>query len=347
MDTRHRPFFLLVLAVATLAMGVLLRGFWQPIFWALVLGILFRPVETWLSRILGDRPTFAALLIVLAVMLFVLFPGLGLAFLIIEQAVELVQGVTSGEIAVRPIIAEIERRLPDFNALGADLGIDFQALSQRLQSAAVSAGQFVLSLLLGAGQNVASIALQFFLMLYLMFFILRDGDAIYRAVYDAIPLEDAQKTRFFEQFAVVSVATLKGTVVIGLVQGSLGGFIFWLLGIQGAAFWGSVMAVLSVIPALGPTLVWLPAAIILIAGGEIASGLILIAFGSLVIATVDNVLRPVLVGRDTKMPDYIVLLSTLGGLGLFGMTGIVLGPVIAAFFLAAWAIFAEEPDPQY
>ena len=172
----------------------------------------------------------------------------------------------------------------------------------------------------------------FFLMLYLLFFILRDGNTIMQHVHRAMPLRDDQERQLFNKFAEVSRATVKGTLVIALVQGFLGGFIFALLGIQGAVFWGVVMAILSLLPAVGTGLVWGPTAIFLLATGDWGKGLILVTYGVLVIGLVDNLLRPILVGRDTKMPDYLVLFSTLGGLSLVGITGLVLGPVIAAVF---------------
>jgi predicted PurR-regulated permease PerM len=146
----------------------------------------------------------------------------------------------------------------------------------------------------------------------------------------------------FSKFGEVTRATIKGNMVIALIQGSLGGLIFWALGIPGALLWGVVMAVLSLIPAVGPAIVWVPVSIYLFASGENVKAIILIAFGAGVIGLVDNILRPILVGRDTKLPDYIVLLSTLGGLALFGINGFVIGPVIAALFIAFWGIFMRD-----
>ena len=146
----------------------------------------------------------------------------------------------------------------------------------------------------------------------------------------------------FAKFAEVSRATMKGTLVIGLIQGILGGLIFWVLGIDGAVFWGTLMVILSLVPVVGAGLIWAPAALIMLANGAFYKAIILVAFGVLVIGLVDNLLRPILVGRDTKMPDYLVLLSTLGGLTVFGASGFVIGPVIAALFLALWVMFSQE-----
>jgi predicted PurR-regulated permease PerM len=151
-----------------------------------------------------------------------------------------------------------------------------------------------------------------------------------------------RERQLLAKFADVALATIKGTLVVGVVQGAIGAVLFWILGIPAPVFWGSLMAVLSVLPAVGPGLIWLPAAVILLAMGQILKGIVLIVAGVLVIGLVDNMLRPLLVGHDTQMPDYLVLLATLGGLAVFGVSGFVIGPVIAAFFLVVWEMFAQE-----
>ena len=192
------------------------------------------------------------------------------------------------------------------------------------------------------GQNALGLVVSFFVMLYLLFFLLRDGDALARRIRDAVPLHIAQQNALFRRFATVIRATVKGSIVVAIVQGALGGLIFWLLGIEGALLWGAVMAVLSLLPAVGAGLVWLPVSLYLLVTGAIWQGIVLIAFGALVISMVDNVLRPILVGGDTKIPDYLVLIATLGGITIFGVNGLVIGPVIAAMFLAAWDLFSEQ-----
>ncbi len=140
----------------------------------------------------------------------------------------------------------------------------------------------------------------------------------------------------------MSRATIKGTLVVGLVQGAIGGIAFAVLGISAPVLWGVVMALLSILPAVGTALVWLPAAIFLIVNGQIVGGVALILIGVFVIGLIDNLLRPILVGRDTRMPDYLILLSTLGGLAAFGLAGIIIGPIIAAFFLSVWHMAEKE-----
>jgi predicted PurR-regulated permease PerM len=243
------------------------------------------------------------------------------------------------------LVRRVQGLLPQAGHWAAGFGVNLDALPEKLSAAALKGSQFIASLALNAGQNVATFIVMFFLMLYLLFFILRDGDTIMNHVYRAAPLPDELERRLFLKFAEVSRATIKGTLIVGIVQGFLGGLIFAVLGIQGAVFWGVVMAMLSLLPAVGSGLVWGPAALILIFGGDWGKGLTLILYGVLVIGLVDNLLRPLLVGRDTKMPDYLILFSTLGGLGLVGITGFVLGPIVAALFIAAWQMYEQDRPP--
>jgi len=183
-------------------------------------------------------------------------------------------------------------------------------------------------------------------MLYLLFFFLRDGRRIIDNAVRALPLGDERERHLLRRFADVSRATIKGTLVVGIVQGSIGGIAFALLGISAPVLWGVVMILLSIVPAVGPAFVWLPAAVVLIGTGRIAAGITLIVVGALIIGLVDNLLRPLLVGRETRMPDYLILLATLGGLAAFGLAGVVVGPIIAAFFLAVWQMVQTEFVPS-
>jgi predicted PurR-regulated permease PerM len=184
-------------------------------------------------------------------------------------------------------------------------------------------------------------------MLYLLFFLLRDGDDLSRRITKAIPLRPDHQRALLDTFTTVIRATVKGNIVVAVLQGALGGLIFWLLGIRAPLLWAAVMAVLSLLPAVGAALVWFPVAVYLLATGAVWQGVVLIAYGMLIIGLVDNVVRPILVGQDTKMPDYVVLIATLGGIAIFGINGFVIGPVIAAMFIAAWDIYsASRPQGQ-
>jgi predicted PurR-regulated permease PerM len=183
-------------------------------------------------------------------------------------------------------------------------------------------------------------------MLYLLFYLLRDGDTLLTFVQRAIPLPPEQRQVLVSSFTATVRGVLKGDIVVGLVQGTLGGLIFWVLGMGTPVLWGAVMAVLSLLPAFGTGLVWVPAGIYLLLTGSVWKGIVLLAFGALVISTIDNVLRPVMVGKDVKMPSYVVLVSTLGGIAVFGVNGVVIGPLLAALFLTAWEIYLQVSGGQ-
>ena len=201
--------------------------------------------------------------------------------------------------------------------------------------------QFLATQALNIGQNTFDFVVSLFVMLYLLFFLLRDGDALVAPHQGGDPAAPgAAGARWPAKFTAVIRATVKGNIVVAIVQGALGGLIFWFLGIHAPLLWAVVMAFLSLLPAVGAALVWLPVAIYFLVTGAMWQGVVLIAYGVLVIGLVDNVLRPILVGKDTRMPDYVVLISTLGGMAIFGINGFVIGPVIAAMFIAVWGIFA-------
>ena len=168
------------------------------------------------------------------------------------------------------------------------------------------------------------------------------GSILSRRIREAMPLRDEQQRALVSKFTAVIRATIKGTIVVAIVQGALGGLIFWYLGVYAPVLWAVMMTFLSLLPAIGTALVWLPVAIYFLVTGAIWRGVVLIAYGMLVIGLVDNFLRPILVGKDTKIPDYVVLIATLGGIAIFGFNGFVIGPVIAAMFMAVWDIVATS-----
>ena len=272
----------------------------------------------------------------------VIIPVWFIASAVVNEAAAFYTRVQSGEIDPAKAINWVRTTLPALNDILNQAGITQDEVREGVSTAAVKGSRFIGSLAITAGQNAVRFGVMFFLMLYVLFFFLRDGERLVELVIHALPLGDDRERELFAKFAEVARATVKGTLVIGLVQGALGGFIFWVLDIEGAAFWGAVMVIMSLLPVVGASLVWGPAAVIMLANGLYLKASILIVFGAVVIGLIDNFLRPMLVGRDTRMPDYLVLLSTLGGLTVFGASGFVIGPVIAALFLAMWVMFAKE-----
>ena len=337
-------FFFALLIIASMAFLAVLAPFFEPILWATTLAVVFQPVQRFLLRLkpLSNRFTLAALLTLLIIVITVIVPALFISMAVAREGIALYQLIASGEIDISGPLTWAQNAWPSLMQRGESLGINLEEMKQKLSTSALQGGQWVASHLFTFGQNTLRFTVMFFLMLYLLFFFLRDGKELIEIIIKVLPIGDERERHLLAKFAEVSRATIKGTLVVGMVQGTLGGIAFAMLGIESAVFWAVVMTLLSVLPAVGAAIVWMPAAIYLIVNGMLVNGLILIAFGSLVIGLVDNVLRPILVGRDTKMPDYLILLSTLGGLAMIGISGFVLGPVIAAFFLAIWGMFAQE-----
>jgi predicted PurR-regulated permease PerM len=339
--TVQRSFFAVLLILVTLAFVWLIRGFLQPIFWAVALGIVVYPLHSRIEERFTRR-SIAAATSMLLVVLVVILPLAGIVTAVGTEATALVQRLNEGGFELTRVYAAVEQRLPQLAALLETLRLDPERVEAQVSAAAVGVSRFIASRALAIGQDTLRITIFFFLMLYLLFFFLRDGPRLLDGLVRALPLGDARERHLLARFAEVSRATIKGTLVVGIVQGTIGGIAFWMLGLAAPVLWGVVMALLSILPAIGPAVVWIPAAVILFASGRIVAGVVLVLVGMLVIGLVDNVLRPILVGRDTRMPDYLILLSTLGGLTAFGLAGIVIGPIIAAFFLSCWEMAEDE-----
>ena len=337
----EKHFFLVLLVAVSAAFFVLMLGLWQPIFWATLLGFLFRPLREKLEARLGGRSSLASFLTLLVIVLVVLAPTFLVTVAVADQALQLYEAIESGQINPAALLIRLENDWPPVADFLGRFGLEVQEIRGRLSEFAVGASSFVAGLAVSVGQDLTRFAVMSFLMLYLLFFALRDGRQILERAVWALPIGDDRERAIFAKFGEVGRATVKGTLIVGIVQGMLGGIMFAILGIQGAVFWGAVMIFFSILPAVGSALVWAPAAVVLAVKGAWIKAVVLTLFGVLVIGLIDNILRPLLVGRDTKMPDWLILLSTLGGLGVFGLTGFVIGPIIAAMFLSVWAMFAE------
>jgi predicted PurR-regulated permease PerM len=342
-NLENRAFVLLVV-LTTIVFFWMVRHFLMPVFWAAVLAILFRPVfKYWKLKV--KRDAIAAAITTVIATIVVIVPMALLTAAVAQQAISIYQSVIAGDIDLLAPIDYIERSLPRVAEIMEGSGVDIENLRSTVEEAAITSSRFIATQALALGQMTLTMLALFLLTLYFLFFFIRDGSRIVELAIRALPLGDERERRLFVKFAQVSRAALKGTLVIAAIQGALGGIMFAVVGIQGAVFWGVVMGVLSLLPIVGAFMVWGPAAIFFFATGTVWKGVFLIAGGSMVVGLMDNILRPILVGRETKMPDYIVLLATLGGLTMFGISGFVIGPIIAALFLVLWEMFTEEYTP--
>ncbi|WP_075181987.1 AI-2E family transporter [Pantoea sp. 1.19] len=337
-----KGFFIVILAITTLAFLHILGPYFSAIMWGAILAIIFHPLKTRIRRGIGDRNGLASLITLGIICLIVFIP---LAIIASSLAVEfnaLYHRLQTNQTELASVMTSVVNHLPEWaRHLLSENNLDNAGdIQQKLSEAAMKGGQFFAGSIMFIGKSTFSFLIGFGVMLYLLFFLLKDGAWLVSLALDAIPLSDYVKHHLFVKFAAVSRATVKGTVVVAVVQGALGGLAFWFAGIQGSILWGSLMAFLSLIPAVGSALIWLPVVLYFLFSGALVKGMILAFFFVVVIGLIDNILRPLLVGKDTKMPDYLILISTLGGMEIYGINGFVIGPLIAALFIASWNLLS-------
>ncbi|MDR9891007.1 AI-2E family transporter [Pseudenterobacter timonensis] len=337
-----KGFFIFILALVTWAFFDVLSPYFSAILWAAILTIIFNPVKNRLRTALGDRNGLASLLTIGIICLIVFIP---LTVILSSLAIELNVVYTKlqqNNTQFPEIIAGLFARLPDWaNSFLADHNLANAAeIQKKLSDVALKGGQYLAGSAFLIGKGTFGFAISFGIMLYLLFFLLKDGPYLVNQILASLPLSDYMKQHLFAKFVAVSRATVKGTAVVAVVQGLLGGLAFYIVGIDGSILWGALMAFLSLVPAVGSAIVWVPAAIYLFATHQLWQGFFIVGFFVVVVGLVDNILRPLLVGKDTKMPDYLVLVVTLGGMEIYGINGFVIGPLIAALFIACWNLLS-------
>lgn len=335
--------FLILICGVSLAFAWILQPFYGAILWGIVGTIMFAPLFRWLAASMR-WPALAAPVTILIIIAIVIVPLTAIAASLGREASNLYLKVQSGEVDFVRNIQEVLDTLPAWAKDILDrFGLaDLSSMREQLTAGLVKGSQFLATQALNIGVSTFDFIVGLGVMLYLLFFLLQDSDALLEKIIAAVPLRDAQKDAIFTRFAIVVRATVKGGILVAVVQGALGGLAFWFLGIHAPLLWAVIMAFLSLLPAIGAGLVWIPVAIYLLATGSVWEGIFLIVYGVLVIGLIDNFLRPFLVGKDTKLPDYVVLISTLGGIEVFGLHGFVIGPMIAAMFIVAWEIFSAS-----
>jgi predicted PurR-regulated permease PerM len=319
---------------------LMIRGFLVAVLLAAILAGLSHPLYAWLRARFRGRSGLASMTTILMLGLGVGVPISLFLAVVTSEAVQLSSGV--GEF-VQEGVARLEQLrvwAERFPALARAIPSEQQLLEQA-NSLASRAGPLFMGTVAAISRGTISFALQLFVCLYAMFFFLVDGPNILRTILYYLPLHANEEEQLLERFISVTRATLKGSLLIGVIQGSLAGLAFVVAGVPGAAFWGTIMVVLSILPAVGSAIVWVPAVIYLFINGQSGQAIFLLAFCALIVGTIDNFLRPRLVGRDARMSDLLILLSTLGGIGLFGALGFIIGPIVAALFVTVWHIYGE------
>ncbi len=338
-----KVFLFLVLGVS-LAFVWILRPYAGAILWGTVLAIVFAPVNRHLRERMAQRRGLAAAMTLAIIVGLVLVPVALIVESLIDEGTTVYHRIQSGELDVGAWFRQLYAALPGWavdllNRFGLT---NLETVQARLSGLLAGGAQLIATQALSIGQNTLQFVVALFVMLYLLFFLLRDSDVLSRRIREAIPMHPERQRNLARRFTTVIRATIKGNLVVALVQGALGWLIFLILGVGAPVLLGVLIALLSLLPAVGAPVVWLPIAIYLFATGHTWQAVTLAVFGALVIGSVDNILRPILVGKDTKLPDYVVLIATLGGLAVFGANGFVIGPVIAALFVAVWEIFVAS-----
>lgn len=337
----NRSVIILVLAVISLLFYQVVKPFLLSIFIAALFAALFTPLYRWFLRRVGNRPALASLLTLLLVLFFVFVPLFMVFGTVMSQALDIAQSAkpwVQQQLAEPGLITAKLEALPFYNQIlpYKEMGLDW--LGKITGSVSKWTVDAIQALTLGTFSALLSIVI----ILYTMFFFLMDGDKLLYYLLYYLPLNDDDEKKLLRRFTSVTRATLKGTAVIGILQGSLAGIALHVAGIPSALFWAVAMMFLSVVPGIGTALVWGPAVVYLIANGEYLTATLLAVYCVVVVGSIDNVLRPKLVGNDTQLHELMIFFSTLGGLAMFGFMGFVIGPIIAALFVTMWELYGSE-----
>jgi len=326
--------YYLLLVVITVLFVSIIFNFAAPILWSIVVSIIFYPLYEKLL-LMTNKKSLSSMLSLILILLLVIMPSIAVLGLIGN---ELINFINSSE---NYSFEQYFQMIPNesaINQLIAWSGLSINDLIEKADDFLISASKMLYQSVSTISANVINFFVSLFIFVYLTFFFLRDGEKILQHCMDAFPMKNEDESYLLDQFQKTTRATIKGTVMVALAQGFLGYLTLLLIGINGALIWGAVMALLSIVPAVGTVLVWLPIALVLFLNGEIMDASLLIFSGVFIIGMIDNLLRPILIGKETKMPDYLILLTTIGGISIFGITGFIVGPIIASLFISIWSL---------
>lgn len=331
--------FFAILGMVTILFLYLLQPFFFPLFWAAVIAGLFGPLY---RRINGklNRPNLSTAILFLIIALIVLLPAGVVGTLVFNESVQIYETLSPNTKNMDRSIQRLINTIAD-NSIARALNINKAMLIAKTTEVAQGITNYIVVHLTQLTQNTLSLLVQFAIMLYTLFYFVRDRDRFLRTGMKIIPLGMGREKFLFDRFLTTARSTLKVTLIIGGIQGTLGGILFLVTGVKGAMIWGLLMILMAIVPVVGCTIIWAPAGLLMLLYGHIWEGVLILAVGSLVISTVDNLLRPILLGKDVEMHPLLIFLSTLGGIILFGVSGFVIGPVVASLLIALWEMYEE------
>ncbi len=339
-DYINKTTLLCLVVIISALFLTMIHQFLMAIFMAGLFSAMVSPLHHRLTAKLRGRENVASILTVLGIVLLVLTPLAVLITLVVTQAISVGQSVTpwvQGFIKEPSTLTALLEKVPYYEEILPYRDIIIEKAGELVGTIST----FLVNSLSSFTKVTIDAIFSTIIMLYVMFYFLTMGDVLLKKILYFLPLDDSNEQKLLKRFTSVTRATIKGTLIIGIMQGAICGIAFAVAGIQGPVFWGSVMAIMSIIPAFGTAIIWLPALIILALTGHFAGVAILAVLCGAVAGNLDNVLRPRLVGKDTEMHDLFVLFGTLGGISMFGLLGIILGPIVAALFITIWEIYGE------
>jgi predicted PurR-regulated permease PerM len=336
-NTPYILFMALVLLV-TVSFFLLIKDFLLACFWAIILAVVFDPTYQRLRQYYKNSDKLSLFLTMLLIILVFVIPLSTITLMVTEESTDYYNKIQSGELNPQRYFQETLALLPGFPHIR---GINVEQISTSFGNAFAQAIKYIAQQVPALTQNLLNLIVQVALAFYILFFLLRDGHQLMRKFISLIPIGDRIEIELFERFTSVARATVKGGLIVAVIQGCIGGLLFWFVGIPAAFLWGMLMIILSLLP-IGSALVWAPAAVVLFLQGQTVKAIVILSVGILAIGLIDNFLRPRLIGKDSKMSDYLVMVSTLGGLAWFSLTGFVLGPIIAALFVTCWEILGKD-----
>ncbi len=340
-ESVNRLVLLFLVAIISAVFLTMIHRFLMPIFMAGLVSAMAAPGHRWITERIGGRENIGSALIILAIIFLILGPLTLLVSVVVAQAIGVGQSITpfiQGLINEPTVMSTYLEKLPYYQEMLPYRDIILQKAGEIVGNLT----SFLINSLSSVTKLTVNAIFGSIIMLYTMFYFLTMGDVLLKKILYFLPLHDREEQRLLGRFTSVARATIKGTLIIGLMQGALCGLSFFLAGIQGSVFWGTVMAVASIIPAFGTAIVWVPALVILAVTGDFTGVIILLVGCGAIAGNLDNIARPRLVGKDTEMHDLYILFSTLGGISMFGILGIIIGPIIAALFITIWEIYGDS-----
>lgn len=338
-----RWFALLVITVlVSVAFLDMVSSFLVSLALAAIAAALLEPVYRFLFRRIGNRAGLASLITVLAVLVAVVVPTIMVAVVAQQQAAAIVDMNTLDQSLNKVTAALKLAELPGWLPFRETIVEAAPQIIAKLQELSGAIGSFLASMLVNLAKGTSAFFLNLFIFIYAMWMFLQMETPVLKQLLGFSGLRPETQDFLYNRVVSISRATIKGGLLIGIVQGALGALGFWAAGIEGAALWGIVMVIAAIVPGIGAAFVVVCGAVYLAIIGETGPAIALGIWGVLVVGTIDNVLRPVLVGRDAEMDEVLMLIATLGGLATFGAAGLVLGPVLAGLFVAIWTTLSRS-----